>query len=457
MDWITDAVNISIALFLVILNGFFVAAEFALVKVRLSQIDALVAAGKPFAKTAKWLAERLDASLSACQLGITMASLALGWVGEPAFAHLIEPVFHMVGIESEQLLHVLAFIVAFSTITTLHLVIGEQAPKIFAIRRPEQMILWCAAPMLFFYFLLYPFLVVLNRTTAVLLRFVGIDGGSEHGAPHTEEEIRLLLVEAHTHGFLSRSEHRLLNAVFEFDDMICRRIMVPRSQVSFIDSGQSIGEILTLAKSTQHTRYPVCDGSLDNILGVVHMKDLLGVSAADEDFDINSIKRPAHKVPENMPISQVLKHFQTTHQLLAFVVDEYGSAIGIVTLENVLESIVGPVEDEFDAEPPNIKKDPEGNFIVRGNTPIHEVEKKLELNLDDEDVDTAAGVLMLRSGKLPEVGDRIEFDGTVAEILEVEKDHATTIRFTVFNGDDEPGDKPGDKPASPADETPPQK
>jgi len=439
-EWTTDAINISVALFLVILNGFFVAAEFALVKVRISQIDALVTAGKPFATTAKWLAMRLDASLSACQLGITMASLALGWVGEPAFAHLITPLFHMAGIESEQLLHVLAFIIAFSAITTLHLVIGEQAPKIFAIRRPEQMILWCAAPMKFFYIILFPFVVVLNRTTAFLLRRVGIEGGGEHGDPHTEEEIRLLLVEAHAHGHLSRSEHRLLNAVFEFDDMICRRVMVPRSQVVFFDKEQSIADILTLAKSTKHTRYPLCDGSMDNVLGVIHMKDMLGVSATDKDFDIHSIQRPAHKVPENMPISKVLRHFQTTHQLLAFVVDEYGSVIGIVSLENVLESIVGPVEDEFDSETPNIKKESDGNFIVRGSTPIHEVEKKLDLNLDDDDVDTAAGVLMSRSGKMPAVGDRIEFDGTVAEVLEVEKDHATTIRFTVQQEENESGE-----------------
>jgi CBS domain containing-hemolysin-like protein len=429
--WLTDVAMISVAVLLVVLNGFFVAAEFALVKVRLSQIEELVRQGRPFAKTAQWLAMRLDASLSACQLGITMASLALGWVGEPAFAHLLTPVFHAVGVHSEHVVHVLAFIVAFSVITSLHLVIGEQAPKIFAIRRPEVMVIWCAIPMKFFYVILFPFLVVLNITTSWLLRLVGIDGASDHGAPHTEEELRLLLREAHKHGHVTRSEHRLINAVFEFDDMICRRVMVPRNEVVFFDPKQPLLECMELAKATRHTRYPLCNGSLDDVVGVIHMKDLLGIGSADKDFDITSVKRPVHKVPENMPISQVLKHFQATHQLLAFVVDEYGTVIGIVTLENVLESIVGPVEDEFDTEQPNITKEDSGNFIVLGSTPIREVEQRLKLNLDDEDVDTVAGVLMSRSGKLPAAGDLIQFDGTVAEILEVERDHALSIRFTV--------------------------
>ena len=291
------------------------------------------------------------------------------------------------------------------------------------------MIVWCAAPMKFFYFLLYPFLVVLNITTSWLLRQVGIDGASEHGTPHTEDELRMLLHEAHAHGNVTRSQHRLINAVFEFDDMICRRVMVARNEVEFFDIRYSLKECIELARKTKHTRYPLCDGSLDHPLGVIHMKDLLGVAADHEEFSIESVKRPVHKVPENMQISQVLKHFQLTHQLLAFVIDEYGTTIGIVTLENVLESIVGPVEDEFDAEQPRIVKEAARQFLVLGNTPIREVEKKLGINLDDEDVDTLAGVLMSRSGKLPEVGDKVEFDEAIAEIVSVDRDHAATVRF----------------------------
>ncbi len=448
--WLADTFEILIAIFLVILNGFFVAAEFALVKVRLSQIEQLVVERRPFAKTAKWLAERLDASLSACQLGITMASLALGWVGEPAFAHLITPVLENLGITSEAMVHGIAFVIAFSTITALHLVIGEQAPKIFAIRRPETMVLWCAAPLKFCYIVLYPFLAVLNLTTSLLLKSIGLTGSTEHETPHTEDEIRALLADAHLHGNLSRSEHRLLNAVFEFDDMICRRVMVPRGEIDFFDVNTPFGECIEQAKQTKHTRYPMCDGSLDKVVGVIHMKDLLGLSADATDVDLRKLKRPARKIPETMPISRVLRHFQATHQLLAFVVDEYGTIIGIVTLENVLEKIVGPVEDEFDAEEPNITQPTPGCFLVLGATLVEEVERALQLELSDEHMDTIAGVLMSRVQRMLAVGDKIKLTGAVAEILEVQDDHATRIQFTLENSGSEaapPVEAKSDQPA----------
>ncbi len=434
--WLADTVEILIAIFLVLLNGFFVAAEFALVKVRLSQIEQLVTEGRMFAKTARWLAERLDASLSACQLGITMASLALGWVGEPAFAHLIEPLLESAGVTSVTVIHGIAFVIAFSTITALHLVIGEQAPKIFAIRRPEMMILWCAAPLRFFYIILFPFLAVLNVTTAFLLRLVGLTGATGHDTPHTEDEIRALLADAHTHGHLSRSEHRLLNAVFEFDDMICRRVMVPRGEVDYFDVNTTFSECLELAKRTKHTRYPLCDGSLDKVLGVIHLKDLLGLASDGDNVKLKKFMRPARKVPESMPISRVLRHFQATHQLLAFVVDEYGTTIGIVTLENVLEKIVGPVEDEFDAEEPSITEPTPGRFVVLGSTLVEEAERALNLELGDEDMDTVAGLLMARAQRMPVVGDKINFNGAVAEILEVQDDRATRIQFTLESAAD---------------------
>lgn len=442
--WVNDSINILIALVLVALNGFFVASEFALVKVRISQIEQLIRDKRPFATTARWLAQRLDESLSACQLGITMASLALGWVGEPAFAHLIHPLFAYVGIESEKVIHGLAFVIAFSFITALHLVIGEQAPKIFAIRRPDTMILWCAAPMKFFYVTLYPFLALLNITTGFVLARLGLKGGSEHETPHTEEEIRALLREAHIQGHVTGAEHRLINAVFEFDDIICRRVMVPRGEVDVLDVKDTFAESLRKAKLTKHTRYPLCDGSLDKLLGVVHLKDLMGIAADSTDFALRKVMRPPRKVPENMPISRVLRHFQKTHQLLAFVVDEYGTIIGIVTLENVLEKIVGPVDDEFDEVQPNVTEEKPGEYVVLGSTPIEEVEKTLNLNLDDEDVDTVAGVLMARAHKLPEVGDKIKFDQATVEILEVKGDHAALIRIVTNRAAASSEDVPGE-------------
>ena len=433
-SWQQNLTMLAIAMVLVVLNGFFVAAEFALVKVRPTAITKMVREGEMFATTAQWLANRLDNALAACQLGITMASLALGWVGEPAFASLISPLFNYFQL-SDWVLHAVSFVFAFSVITALHLVVGEQAPKIFAIREPAKMIRWCALPMKFFYIILFPFMYVLSWITNIILAKLGLHGETGHGAPHSEEDIRAILAESHVFGHLTKSEHSLINAVFEFDDMICRYVMVPRNEVKILDVNQPFPELLAETKKSRFTRYPVCDGSLDSLLGVVHMKDLLGIAGDDTSFDIRTVMREPTKVPENMPISNVLKHFQNTHQLLTFVVDEYGAIIGIVTLENVLEKIIGPVDDEFDAlHQPKIR--PVGGadnlkFIVEGSTHIADLERTLGVNLDQEDVDTVAGVLMARSGKMPEVGDTVEFEGARAEILEVKNDHAESISFSL--------------------------
>ena len=258
---------------------------------------------------------------------------------------------------------------------------------------------------------------------------MGADGDG-HGNPMTEEEIRAMLTEAHSHGELTRSEHSLINAVFEFDDLVCRRVMLPKSDVVFFTMQNSLKENLQTAIRTRHTRYPLCNGNLDDTIGVVHIKDLTGVSA-DDDFDLTTVMRPPHKIPENMPISRLLRHFQATHQLMAFVMDEYGNTIGIVTLENVLEQIIGPVDDEFDEKESQIVPHGKDVYIVQGSTLIRDVEKALQLNLDDEDVDTLSGVLMEKLQKMPSPGDRIEFDGAVAEILEVRDDRAHSVRFTL--------------------------
>lgn len=428
--WVSDVIQIAIALFLVVLNGFFVAAEFALVKVRGSQVDELLSEGRPFAKTAKWLADRLEPSLSTCQLGITMASLALGWVGEPAFADLLGPVIRYLGVTSEVVLHTLAFIVAFTAITALHLVIGEQAPKIFAIRRPQVILLWCAAPLKFFFVMSWPLMVMLNRTTAVLLKQLGLESDGSHDAAVSEGELRLMILESHRHGELTLSEHHLLNAVFEFDDQLCRKVMVPRGEVDYFDINEPFAESVALVRETKHTRYPVCDGSLDDVLGVVHIKDLVGISASD-DFDVRTILRPAHKVPENMPVSRLLKHFQSTHQLLALVVDEYGTTIGIVTLENVLEEIIGDVDDEFDNTQHEIVAETGGSWIIQGSTAIEDVSRLLRsVDTGNAEADTFAGFLMQKAERMLTVGDRIPLGEYVAEVLAMQDDRAVQIRVT---------------------------
>ncbi len=429
-NWPETLTFLTAAAVLIVLNGFFVAAEFALVKIRISRIDQMVAEGRAMARPAKWLAVRLDESLSACQLGITMASLGLGWVGEPAFARLVEPLLGLIGIHNEQLTHVLGFIAAFSVITGLHLVVGEQAPKIFAIRHPERMLLWCAGPMKFFFIVLYPFLVALNVVTTFVLGLLGVGGSGDHDGASTEQEIRALLREAHIHGNLTRSEHSLINAVFEFDDMVVRKVMLPRGDVDFFDINEPLEKLIELARRTQHTRYPACDRSLDSVLGVIHIKDLVGISHASPDFDIHEIIRPPKKVPETMPISRVLKHFQGTHQLLAFVVDEYGTITGIVTLENVLEEIVGPVEDEFDSERPDIVPNGPGEFLIDGATSVGDIEKKCKLDFgDDSDSDSISGLLTELHQKILQQGDTFDLPGATAEVVETQNGRATRIRL----------------------------
>ncbi len=422
---------IVITVLLVVANGFFVAAEFALVKVRTSRLEEFVRQGRPFARTAQWLAERLDRALSACQLGITMASLALGWVGEPAIATLIEPILEAMGITSTTVIHTVSFIITFIIITTAHLIIGEQAPKIFAIREPEKMTLWCAVPLKWFYVLSFPLLVILTGATSTLLKAIGLKSTGEHDTPHNEQEIRTMLSHAHAHGELTRSEHELLDAIFEFDDMVCRQIIVPRVDVHFIDVNMTSIDAIHFARAKKHTRYPVCDGSLDQILGFLHVKDLVGCEDID-NIDLRTIIHPPRYVPQSMPISRLLRHFQEIHQHMAFVIDEHGLALGVVTLGNVLERIVGSVQDEFDAEAPDIVPDGPDQFIVQGGTLIDVVNRTLNLNLTSNRADTMGGLAMERLGQLPATGDQTKLNDTVtAEVLETRNSRTKRIRLHV--------------------------
>ncbi len=428
------------ALGLVALNGFFVAAEFALVKVRPARLEQLVRQKRPFAKSAQWLSKRLDRSLSACQLGITIASLGLGWVGEPAIARLLEPALRSVGVASATAVHGIAFTIAFTLITAAHLVLGEQAPKIYAIRRPESMAIWSAVPMRLFYRLSYPLVRSLDAATGALLAVVGVERVGEHDIPHSEEEIRVLLGHARSHGELTPLEHKLVEAVFEFDDAVCQQIMVPRREVVFLDVNASLAESLALVNRTRHSRFPLCDGSLDKVLGIVHAKDLIGV-APDDDLDLRTIMRPPRYVPETVNIGRLLGQFQVTKQHLALVVDEYGGLVGIVTLENVLERIVGPVQDEFDNEAPDIVPLGEHRVLLRGSTPIQKLGELLDVELPDTGVETVAGLVALKLGRIPVQGDALEVGGGLLEVLDVDHNRATRIRL----------EKPPAEPSDPTD------
>ncbi|MCK5941881.1 MAG: HlyC/CorC family transporter [Planctomycetes bacterium] len=424
---LTDLLYLLTALLLVAVNGYFVAVEFALIKTRPARLEQLVLENRAFAKTASWLMQRLDASLAACQLGITMASLALGWVGEPAFARLVEPLLAGIGVESAALIHGIGFAIAFSLITALHLVAGEQVPKILAIRTAERLALPLAPPLKVFYVLTYPLLVGLSATTSMVLKLFGVRGVSEHDSVHTEDEIRALMRQARVHGELSRTEDRLIHAVFEFDDMICRRVMMPRVDIVWVDVDATFEQCLEVVRQSKHSRYPVCDGSLDRVVGVLHMKDLVQAQGS-EDVKISDLMRPPRNVPEAMPISKLLRHFQTSHQHLAFVVDEHGTVTGLVTLENVIEQIVGPVEDEFDSEEPAIVPQEHDEFLIRGSASVTEVSRRLGVELVAGDADTMSGLLTEVLQRVPEVGDVVDVQGLKVEVLEVVGTRAMRMR-----------------------------
>jgi len=310
------------------------------------------------------------------------------------------------------------------------LVIGEQAPKIFAIRRPEQMALWCALPLRAFYILTYPLLVALDTITSFLLRRLGVEGGAEHDELHSEEEIRRLLTRAHAHGELTKSEHRLIDAVFEFDEITCRQIMVPRREIAYVDIDDPISEVIREVQTTKHGRYPVCRGSLDELVGVLHTRDLPGISA-DSKETVESLVRPPRFVPDTLRIPRLLRVFQATRQHMAFVLDEFSTVSGLVTLENVVEQIVGPVQDEFDQEVPDVVPDGSGRFLVQGGALLQVVNGWTGLHLHSRAADTLAGLLREKLHRVVDAGDIVEFDEGVAEVLEVRKGRARLVRLSL--------------------------
>ncbi|MEO9485269.1 MAG: hemolysin family protein [Ekhidna sp.] len=429
-----DGINIGLTIMFIILNGFFVAAEFALVKISKSKIKMLIREKRPFAITAMWLFKRQNLALSACQLGITMASLALGWIGEPAIAHLITPLIQDLGVTSDKLIHGIAFTIAFTTITAFHIVIGEQVPKIYAIRKPGPVFLGSALVLKGFYMVLYPFMYVLNSITNVFLKWLGITDADDHDSPLTEEEIQASLGIAYAKGELSKNEHKLLKAVFRFDDEVARQIMKPRIEVEFLDAGKSFTENLEYARTSRHTRFPLCEGSLDKVIGVVHIKDMIGYDKEDK-LELKSILRPAMQVPENILLGKLLQEFRQAKQHLAFVMDEHGTILGIVTLEDVLEELVGSVHDEFDIEDADIVEQKDGTYLVNGDVQIDDLNTRFDIDLDSDDADTLSGLIVEKAGHKLEKGKKIKLskDKNIdAEIIEVDGIRATKVVLTIL-------------------------
>ncbi len=411
---------------LVLLNGFFVAVEFAMVKVRSTRIDTLLQEGNTRAKYAKRLVDNLDAYLSACQLGITLASLGLGWIGEPAIARLIEPFMMDLGLP-EAVIHTVAFAIAFSIITALHIILGELAPKSLAIQKADVVTIWASVPLIAFYKLMYPVIWVLNSIANWILRLVGIQVVGEHEAAHTEEEIRILMEESHRQGFINQTELTFVDNIFDFAERHVNEVMIPRTDMVCLYVQDPFEVNLEKALTEQLTRYPVCDPDKDNIIGFVHIKDLLAALSKGQTPALQEIVREVTAVSEAMPISNLLMLLQKNKGQIAIVIDEYGGTAGLVTVEDILEEIVGEIQDEFDEERPFIEVREDHMHSVDGRLLLEEVNDVFGLNIDEKDVDTLGGWVSSQVEMPPRIGQQISYAGTEFVIEEVDNMRITRV------------------------------
>ncbi|QDR82968.1 hemolysin family protein [Sporomusa termitida] len=420
--------NLFLVILLVFFNGFFVAAEFAMVKVRSTRIETLLQEGNTRAKFAKKIVDHLDAYLSACQLGITLASLGLGWIGEPAVAAIFEPIMLDWGFSS-QVVHTVSFVIAFSIITALHIILGELAPKSLAIQQAAQVTLWTSVPLIGFYKLMYPFIWILNTISNWILRLIGIQVVNEHEAAHTEEEIRILMEESHKQGFINKTELTFVDNIFDFAETNAREIMVPRTDMVCLDIQDTFEENLDKALAEELTRYPVCDDDKDNIIGFVHIKDILKAIAKGENPKLQDMVREVTAIPETMHISDLLKVLQKNRTQMAIVVDEYGGTAGLVTVEDILEEIVGEIQDEFDEERPWIEIQDNNTYSVDARVLLDEFNEFFELQLETEEVDTFGGWISLHIELPPKANSKIEYKEY--EFIITEVDHMRVTRVLV--------------------------
>ncbi len=420
--------KVLIALLLVGINGLFVAAEFALVKVRKTRLAELAENGSRRAQTALDVASKLDAYLSACQLGITLASLGLGWLGEPAIATLIEPLFAGVGGWSLIYTHTIAIAIAFIIISLLHIVLGELVPKSLAIQNAESIALGTAGFLKFFYWVLYPVIWSLNSIANLILHILRIQPANEADLSHSEEELRMLVDASQKHGYLDKMEGKLLDNVFEFSDRIASEVMIPRQDMVCIFIQDTFEEILEVVKQYGHTRYLLCDDDKDHVLGLVHLRDIIRLQEQAGTKEITQIKRDILAVPEGMPISHLVQRMRSQRTHMAVIVDEFGGSAGLVTLEDMLEELVGEIYDEFESEQPDVQKLAENEYIVNGRVLLEEVSEMFEIELEEDTVSTIGGYVFARIGRKPVKGDMVYFDGFNFEVMEVLGYRITKVR-----------------------------
>jgi len=398
--------------FLVFANGFFVAAEFAIVKVRASQIEIKIKTGSQVAQVAKHIVAHLDGYLAATQLGITISSLALGWVGEAVMTDIVTGIFSWFNIElTGTLAKNLGHVLAFSIITVLHIVFGELAPKSIAIQRPVGTTMSIALPLRFFYVVFRPVIWVLNGFANLILRMMGfqVNVGEAH---HSSEELQYLLDQGRESGALDTVEHELIKNVFDFNERIVKNIMVPRTKISAIEMNCPGDEFIERITKEGYSRIPIYDDNIDQIIGIVHTKDILPIIAKGKELVLRNIIRKPYFIPETKKINDLMAEFQQRRIQIAIVLDEFGGTAGMVTLEDIVEELVGEIQDEYDEETPVVERISDTEYMVDASANVHDVNEFLPRELpESNDYDTISGLVSDLFDKIPDVGEHKEFHG----------------------------------------------
>ena len=427
------------ALFLVALNGLFVAAEFAFVGLRSTRIEAMIQEGKAAAGLVKEATRNLDTYLAVCRLGTTVSSLGLGALAEPAIAVLIDPL--LARLLPEGFVHAVAFAIGFGIIVFLNMVFGELVAKSIAIAKPEGSSQFVAPFMKFFYYLFLPGIWLFNGTANVFVRALGIPPASETEETHSEEELRMIIGQSAKQGVLEEDEEEMLKGVIELEETRAREIMVPRPNVVALPAGMGLKELVSVAAEGNYTRYPIFEeDSMDRIIGMVHVKDVLRAVEArgrlEADVTARDLMREVLTVPENRRIDEILEDFQEQELQMAIVIDEWGSFEGLFTIEDILEEIVGEIRDEFDEEEPMVRKLQDGSYSVDGRVPIQAVNEALGSDFASEDFDTIGGLVLGHLGRPPEIGDEVVLNGYVLHVDEVDGPRVAQVIVRSHDGEE---------------------
>jgi CBS domain containing-hemolysin-like protein len=430
----TFAVRLGATLFFVLLNGFFVAAEFAFVKVRESRIEAIANTGNARAKMAEKILDRLDLYLSSCQFGITVSSLILGWLAEPAIAELLIFGAAALGlpVANSALLHGVALAIALTIVTTLHMTLGEQAPKIWAIQRSEATALGVAYPLRIFTVVFGPLVRVINLISNWMLRMVGISLADEHETTFSADELRAILASSAQAGQISARQRQFANNILGFINLQVRHVLVPRVDIVWLANREPDDENLRIIRESGHTRFPLCGDDLDDVIGIIHVKDVMAALSSGQEVDLGAMSRKPLYIPDTQSLGRMIVEMQAAKAKSAIVLDDHGTAIGMAFLEDALEEIVGPIQDEFDDEEAAIIGDETDLLEMRGDLPLPEATELLGLVATGTD-DTIGGHVVSVLGRLPESGDQLTIGGYRVTVTEVSRRRVLRLRFEPIN------------------------